>query len=231
LFTKLEWDTNFFGINIARLVCDGINETEFNNAIELLKRRRFQLIYCVCRDQESESFARVMGQLVDKKVVYHKVFNHEVLPAGNNIEEYLEEEPSQKLYDLAIQSGLYSRFKIDTKLSDGKFDELYKAWIRNSTLKKMAFKVLISKENDDLVGMITLGEKDGRADIGLLAVDCKYRGKGIGKSLIIAAENEFKKIFKEGQIVTQKDNLPACNLYEKNGYKIEKVEAIYHIWL
>lgn len=95
----------------------------------------------------------------------------------------------------------------------------------------MAFKVLIAKENDDLAGMITLGEKDGRGDIGLLAIDSKYRGKGIGMSLINAAENEFKKIFKEGQVVTQQDNQAACSLYEKSGYEIEKVESIYHIWL
>ncbi len=232
MISKLEWDTNFFGINIAKMECKSMSEKQFHYDINTLKEENVKLIYCVCHDKESEEFASKIGKLVDIKVTYCKTFSNKVLPTDSNtIEEYLDEEPTEELYNLAIQSGIYSRFNIDQNLPNYKFIELYRTWIRNSTRKQIASKVLVAKEKNHLVGMITLGEKEGRADIGLLAVDSNYRGRGIGKSLVFSAENEFQKRFNEGQVVTQKDNTPACTLYEKCGYTIEKIESIYHIWL
>lgn len=232
MITRLDWDTNFFGLGIARIECKAMEESQFSFVIDQLKKEGIKLVYCICYDLTSERYARKIGQLVDNKVVYHKLFNFDILSTTqNNIEEYIDEEPTEELYNLAIQSGVWSRFNVDPILSNDKFVELYRAWIRNSTQKQIAFKVLVAKESGNVVGLITLGEKEGRADIGLLAVDSKYHGKGIGKSLVNGAEREFKKRFKEGQVVTQKDNVAACALYESCGYTVEKTEPIYHIWL
>ena len=56
--------------------------------------------------------------------------------------------------------------------------------------------------------------------------------KKIATDLINAAELYFKKKgYSKMQVVTQSINKPACKLYEKNNFKIDKIEYIYHIWL
>lgn len=228
MITRLEWDTNFFGFGIARLE-NNMDEPRLKEEINQLKKEGIKLVYCFCRD--SDDCFEKYGQLVDKKVTYYKLLENDILPTVYSIEEYNEKEPTEQLYDLAIQSGIYSRFNVDKAFSNDKFVELYKTWIRNSTRKQIAFKVLVAKEDENIVGMITLGEKEGRGDIGLLAVDSQYRGKSIGRSLVNAAQNEFKNLFNDCQVVTQNDNSAACTLYESSGYTKEKTEHIYHVWL
>ena len=86
-------------------------------------------------------------------------------------------------------------------------------------------------ENQE-AGLLTLGEKNGRADIGLLAVDAAVRGQRIGQQLVAAAHVQALAWgYTTLQVVTQGDNFPACRFYEKCGFTPESVEHIYHLWL
>jgi len=91
---------------------------------------------------------------------------------------------------------------------------------------------LIARIDDEMAGVITLGQKNERGDIGLAAVKTKFRGKGIGKYLISASLKIFyEKGFPGIQVVTQKDNFHACKLYEHFGFYQESVYNVYHFWL
>jgi dTDP-4-amino-4,6-dideoxy-D-galactose acyltransferase len=80
--------------------------------------------------------------------------------------------------------------------------------------------------------MVTLDEENGRGNIGLIAVGRNYRGKEYGQKLVRASQRWFiSHEYNHGQVVTQRQNLPACNLFSKCGYSIEKVEYFYHFWL
>ena len=108
---------------------------------------------------------------------------------------------------------------------------MYALWMINSLNRKIAKEVLVFSENNDLSGFVTLGEKNNRADIGIIAVDHISRGKGIGKILMTSAEKWFSDLGYESiQVVTQGDNYPACRLYESCGYEVDTVEFFYHIW-
>ena len=101
----------------------------------------------------------------------------------------------------------------------------------NSINRKIAKEVLAFTENNALAGFVTLGEKNNKADIGIIAVDHSFRGKGIGKTLMTSAEKWFSNLgYSSMQVVTQGDNYPACRLYESCGYLVEAVEFFYHIW-
>lgn len=140
--------------------------------------------------------------------------------------------PIADLEALAIQSGPYSRFSVDPKLPEEKFIELYKIWINRSLKKEIADEVLVIREGENVVGMVTLGEKDGKGDIGLIAVERDRRGRKYGEALVRAAQCWFiRRGYEFGQAVTQGGNIPACSLYKKCGYSVEKVEYFYHFWL
>ena len=91
---------------------------------------------------------------------------------------------------------------------------------------------MVVKEHEDLLGLITLGAKGDRADIGLLAVAGHTRNKGIGRALVANADHQFaERGYALAQVVTQRSNLGACKLYEACGYQIENVENVFHFWL
>jgi ribosomal protein S18 acetylase RimI-like enzyme len=170
-------------------------------------------------------------KLVDKKTTYEKAI-HKNIAFDNSVLPYGNDWPEPKLIELAIESGRYSRFKVDEKIGINKFRELYRTWIVNSVNKKIAKEVLVYRINETIAGFVTLGEKHSRAEIGIIAVEAINRGKGIGRSLMRSAESWFAahSHFDVIQVVTQGANLAACKLYEHCGYRVGRLEYVYHFW-
>lgn len=149
-----------------------------------------------------------------------------------HIISYTQKNVTPALLELAWESGIYSRFNVDPNFKSNEYKHLYKTWIEKSVNKEIAKDVLVYMDEDIISGMITLGEKNKRGDIGLLAVSNVARGKGIGKKLMIAAENYFKeKGYDQLQVVTQGANKAALNLYQSCGYHIDDRTYFYHFWL
>lgn len=86
----------------------------------------------------------------------------------------------------------------------------------NKEIKEKTFFVLIDKER--IIGVIQLDLK-GKA-IDRLFLNPKYIGKGLGKKLIIYAENYAKKKGTKKIILYPTDF--ALEFYKKAGYKITK---------
>lgn len=66
---------------------------------------------------------------------------------------------------------------------------------------------------------------DYTAFITIIAVDEKFRCKGIGKKLLLQAENTAKqKLMKKIRLSVKDENINAVQFYKKNGYIFEKRE-------
>ncbi len=228
---KLDWDSDFFRFNICRIQ-GSIRNIEDLRAVDLkMNESKFELAYYSSVEElKIDNIDSLEISLVDKKTTYVKKTNN-ALKAHPLIHSYISDFPSSKVINLAIQSGVYSRFNVDKKIGRDKFEELYKLWVIKSVKREIANEVIVYNHNDDIAGYLTIGEKNNRADLGMGAVDSNYRGEGIGKILFENAEKwAFDKGYEEIQIVTQGDNIPACRLYEKLGYSIDSKEYFYHIW-
>lgn len=232
-YEKLNWDSEFFQFNVCRLTSPILNPEQLEEIDSLMTTNDFKLAYYASQDPlnpkilESEALDI---KLVDKKTTYAKSINPnlEMHPA---IVTYPGSVPEQKLLDLAIQSGIYSRYHVDKHIATQKFEEMYCVWMIKSTQKVMAKEVLVQRKNDEIAGFVTLAEKGDRANIGLIAVDPVRRQQGIGKTLLTTAESWFATAgYASINVITQGDNIPACKLYESCGYTIESVEYFYHIW-
>ncbi|MBJ2174576.1 GNAT family N-acetyltransferase [Aureibaculum sp. A20] len=232
-YEHLSWDSDFFGFKIAKIKID----RDFNQLQDLLNklkhRESYKLVYVFTKDEilNLDFIDKYNGKLVDRKVTYSKYVNENNLISLDFINKYQSGKVDSILIDLAIQSGEFSRFKIDDKIETDKFEELYQLWVRNSIDKKIAKEVFVYSENE-ILGFITVGVKNEKANIGLIAVDHNARGKGIGKKLMVRAERwAVNTDYNEIQVVTQGNNKSACNFYENCGYSIVKTEFIYHFWL
>ena len=241
LYEILDWDTNFFGFTVARILPCRLSEKELCEILEDMKRNNVRLAYWASdpEDEVSQTCARNSNAiLVDRKTTYliesRDINLRSSLMCTSEllVDEYLELRSTPELEDLAVQAGLYSRFKLDMLIPENKFVELYKIWIRRSVNKDIARKVFVARRDGKIAGMVTVGEKDGRADIGLIAVDASLRGKNAGIALVQVAQAwGVREGYPSAQVVTQGDNIPACRFYEKCGYRVDKVENIYHFWI
>lgn len=234
----LEWDSNFFGFIVARVIPSKLNPKAIKSIINDLKQAKARLVYWAAdsRDKISQKAAADFGGiLVDQKVTYAAKLKKN--PTKNlclsaDVKEYQQKIPNDDLYRLAIQSGYYSRFNVDPNINQKKFRGLYKLWILNSTKKFLADAVLVIKIKNKIAGMVTVSKKGGKANIGLIAVSPDFRGRGLGTNLVRAAQLwSISKGCQIAEVVTQKANIAACKLYEKCGYQIEKIENFYHFWL
>jgi len=231
----LKFDSELFGFGVARILVPLLNTAALQEIIAELRQQKIKLLYWPSDslDKTSQAAARAMqGHLCSEQVTY--VINLENIASFSTPEviEYAGTLATPELETLALAAGKYSRFVCDPNFPHHLFLKLYQNWIANSANKTLASKILVIQRQQKIVGMITLGEKNQRGDIGLLGIDENFRGHGLGKQLVYAAQKEFaKQGYNAAQVVTQRANIPACKLYEKCGFNAEKIENYYHFWL
>lgn len=237
-FSHLTWDSNFFGRKIGQLTGTYESDTELFEYLSQLEE--YDLIYFFNKNKKECSKAILNsfnGKKVDTKIIFRWNAPSEKsedfsLPQG--IEEYNSGILTEELESLAYESGAFSRYRIDQNFTTREFRNLYLTWIKKSLKGELADKVLVSKINDSIAGFITVKFNHNRnsANIGLLAINEKYRGLGLGKKLILAAKNvclETKSTYLE--VPTQKENKTACIFYKKNGFSISEEISVFHFWL
>ena len=223
----LKWDSAFFKKNIYEL--RGVSSLPY----DILRDLDFDLVYIFSNDKfisESISDSLFDVKLVDRKVTYVKTIKKPNYDVNFSILSYDKNYPVKELFELAYASGIYSRFRIDKRIENNDFKRLYSEWIVNSVNKKLADEVLVIKQNNKISGFLTIKGNKNKAIIGLIAVDKKYRGLGLGKELIFAAESwAFKNKYKYIEVATQEANEQANYFYSKCGYEIETSVYIYHL--
>ena len=87
----------------------------------------------------------------------------------------------------------------------------------------------IGLQEEDLVGVITYSLSDVDADIEGLVISKEYRNKGLALFLLSELEKRLKgenvqKVFLE----VRESNIPAKNLYIKNGYQQINLRKSYY---
>lgn len=225
-------------MRVARILPNRLAAGDLEQMISQMRDEKVALAYWASdpNDEESQRAAQVChGFLADKKTTFVMdlcQYNGSTESFGWIVEEYIDAVPNSELEHLAIQAGLYCRFRVDRRIPEEKFQDLYKLWIRNSTNKQMADVVLIARHAGKIVGMVTVKEKNGAGDIGLIAVDADMRGNKLGITLVRAAQEwSRKRGLKLAQVVTQGENTAACKLYERCGYRAAQTENFYHFWI
>lgn len=234
----LIWDSNFFGYKIGKYFVK--KNTDIPELISTVKNTDYKLVYLVVNQnipnilEIKKNLSKPNIILADEKILYSQ-YVPEYQESVNNLKDiklYSSMVANQKLINLSLQSGVYSRFKIDKNFVSNEYEKLYTAWIENSVNKKIADNVFVAYQENEIIGVITLAFKNTFSDIGILAVDKSYRGKKTGKKLIQKAIEETRqKGINQIKVVTQQSNQQACAFYRKQGFLVEKVEYIYHIWL
>lgn len=218
------WDTSHFGFKVGEYKVGG-GLINLNDLRDKAKKRNYRLVY-VRSPHRLEGFEKAF---CDEKIEYAIARHTSNAEDTSGVSEYSEVEVCPQLLSLALISGKYSRYNLDSQFPKEKFEELYKAWIKNSVSHEFATGVLVYKEKDEILGMLTYKHDKGRSSVGLIAVASKAQGKGIGTKMLKYLE-DITPLTNILTIDTQGVNLPARRFYEKNGGTIKSITYLYHLW-
>lgn len=110
-------------------------------------------------------------------------------------------------------------------------DALYVQWLENSC-KARAEIVFVYEENKEILGYIACNKRKNTGILDLIAVSSRAKRKGIGKALVNAGQDYFKKNnFEWMEVKTELGNIGALNLYNKCGFRLEWLGLNINKWL
>jgi dTDP-4-amino-4,6-dideoxy-D-galactose acyltransferase len=247
--SRLDWDSEHFGFKVGRIAGETSNE-DLGGALHTAREQQYRLIYWstpAVREAPEQLLGDFDGLLVDRKLTYARI-----LPArdacprlakAQSVQPWVQRTASPELEALAVAAGVYSRFGVDKRIPRQEFRALYRIWIDRSVRREIADVVLVAYDQESagnaqgqrsslpISGMVTVRVLNGVGNIGLIAVAESQRGRGVGSRLIAGAHQwMLDHGAAKATVVTQSANLPACRLYERNGYLLEQAENYYHFW-
>lgn len=225
----LDWDSSFFNFKIGRVDVQTQEDAVILASQYEKLESQYNLLYVFC--EEGVHFEANGAKLVDEKVLYSKLCEDRA--KSHDVMLYMQSEPNKSLYQLALVSGEYSRFKLDHRLPEGSYEQLYMKWIEKACPQEGTNKQIFVYMQEGIPwGMITVDYAGDKAQIGLVAVDTKFQHQGIGTKIMSTMEYY---LYRSGvmtiDVATQAANKDACRWYEKNGFVKMSLTPIYHWWL
>jgi len=135
------------------------------------------------------------------------------------------------LRTIAAKSHVDSRFYADGRFDRARCDELYATWIEKSC-RGWADVVFVAEHDGSPVGYLSChAREDKRGEIGLVGIDERAQGRGLGGALVHAALRWFaERELERASVVTQGRNVPAQRLYQSAGFRTSAVQLWHHRW-
>ncbi len=222
------FDSALFGYAVGSVFVETLQKKELYKIIEKAKEDKYHLLYLKSRELFDFEMEGETIIFVDEKTTFKKIIHRNSII--NDTAITLVKKYSKDLYELTLESGHSSRFKIDPNFKNGEFEKLYQCWLENSLSGEIADKVfVVNNAIGKPCGLLTLAKKKEKAVIGLVAVNEKK--KGIGRRLIQEAFIQTQRWdLTQLEVTTQGQNKGACRFYEACGFKKKEVVYVYHWW-
>ncbi len=233
-WVRLPWDSDHFGISIARLLPTSVSEPDLTKALRTADAAGIRCLYWLSDPDDSQV---ALAQRIDFKKVDVRVelgidLASRPLPKGDatRIREAGESDLGP-LKDLASRSHRNTRFYTDEAFPTDLADALYATWIANS-LQDPSQEVFVSGAPGEPNGYIAFGDSGtGVGVIGLIAVAESQRGAGLGSALVSAAMGRMAELgVDQVTVVTQGDNKAAQRLYSALGFAERNRFVWLHRW-
>ncbi len=231
-FRILDWDSQFFGFNVAQVKKDLLLENfDPNKLFSALKDQKITLAYST-NTSELENVSQDLYEMkyIVKRIALEKKVEN-VFPIHENISLYEKGAVDPQLVELAQLAGRQGRFGRDANISNALCDKIFESWIVNSVNKKMASHILTYQVKGEIVGLATIDIRDNKGYTPLFAVSREYEGKGVSFALMRAVETILK--MENCPIIlggTQDLNVKALKVYQRYGVIPQAPEFIYHFW-
>lgn len=233
----LEWDSQFFSRNIARVTKTKLAANDMPQILAWCKENKIDCLYFLADSTDSET-ARLVEDNHFRMVDIRVTFEKQIKPPLPTPEEVPPNSFRQcRLNDIPIITALagtsyrQSRYYFDTDFPVDLADKMYEVWTEKCCTHP-DWTVFVAQLEDKPVGYIAckhVSPTEGKID--LIAVDPSLQKTGTGqklvkRSLLWFAEQEYTT----ASVVTQGQNVAAQRLYQRCGFLLRSVELWYHRW-
>lgn len=224
LIKRNEWESDFFNKEIYLLDSSKLNVNDFN---ENLIDAKSDLIECKVSVSECAkiNFLTANGfKIIQSSIDFTKKIYNDDFCEGNII-TVADLSDCDELMKIAESSITESRFG-ESVFGDNGDSRIYKEWVKKAVYKQYDDVCLINKVGNLISGFITCRKISNKiCRIGLFVVKKEFRSKGIGRSLLIAAE---KYALTEGRttlkVATQYSNKRAIKFYSTGGFNFDIID-------
>ncbi|MDR3234790.1 MAG: GNAT family N-acetyltransferase [Planctomycetaceae bacterium] len=244
-----DWDSRFFGFPIGNFEVPENCSKETLEDILREAHTKFRLVSVTLSGEGPDTLpvSAAVCPCYARQLHFKKQYSKEqsgTEPHGcevnPNVRPYTSAFCTPALERLAVQSGTFSRFRQDPELSP-RYEQLFLVWIHNAVSKELADGIWTWVDNGQHAGLVTIrcakrtnphtGEVEREGRIGMLSVDSKHRGQGIGQHLLEACDFWCHSLdIPVSAVITQKENQPVRSLCEKLGFQIDSESSVYHYW-
>jgi dTDP-4-amino-4,6-dideoxy-D-galactose acyltransferase len=233
----LEWDTDFFGCRIARVVPNKLDRNDVEAVLKWCEEQKIDCLYFLA-DIDDDFTVRLAEEnrfhFVDVRLTFEKKLSHIPSNLKQNNDRVIRLSRSEDIIDLKTIARISyhkTRFYYDSNFPVHLVDHLYETWIEKSC-NGYADIVLVAEIEQRAVGYISCHRIDQvNGQIGLVGVHPDCKGKGIGRALVNQSLNWFAA---QGntrvRVVTQGRNYLAQKVYEICGFLTVGMQIWYHVW-
>jgi ribosomal protein S18 acetylase RimI-like enzyme len=231
----LPWDSAFFGVRIGRVLLKSPTPEELIAVVHQAGRDGIVCLYWLldCADTASSWAATNCGfRLVDIRITFEHNLGTRAGedPPLSGVRRYVPED-LPALISLARKSHRDSRFFSDGNFAVERCEALYEEWIRKGC-QSGSEAVLVAVKDQQPVGYcVCSASQDGVGNIGLIAVDPRWRRARLGGALVASALDHFRAAeMRVATVVTQGRNIASQRLYQKHGFVTQSIQLWYHRW-
>ena len=232
----LEWDSQFFGVRVARLNDDSLTAQRVDLVSSWCQARSINCLYFLAdpTDPETLRLAEDSGfRLVDARLeLQTPVSPQSGAPDSANpplVRPAVAADIS-RLRQIARENHGASRFYRDGNIPTELCRRLYERWLEKS-FNGYAQAVFVVEHEGKPAGYLSGHVHQSTGRIGLLGVTAEARRKGLGLGLLQYSLGWFAEQRLDCvSVVTQGTNVAAVRLYEKAGFRILSLRLWYHKW-
>lgn len=235
IIQHLEWDSKFFNKKIGKIDLLVKPDAELKkNYKKIFKNPGYDLIYFFVDIAYNiyDYISNLKPILVDTQILMNMSIVNYLEKSSYYLlnDKNINENCLKSIYQIAEEASEVSRFAHDPYLKRNA-RKLYRKMVENSLNGSFGSGIIADSEEEPR-GFISLLLSNNLSKELLIAVKKEYQNHGIGKVLIYKAlqcclDNNKKGI---STIVSAK-NLGSLNFHIRQGFKIDKIINIYHLWV
>ncbi|WP_417520144.1 GNAT family N-acetyltransferase [Minwuia sp.] len=128
---------------------------------------------------------------------------------------------------IAGSSFTTSRFHLDPEISKEAADAIKREWAGNFFAGARGTHMVVSQQGEEIAGFLQLIQQAETLVIDLIAVDARFRGKGLARDMIAFAENHIPGV-ERLKVGTQAANAQSLHAYVANKFQFMTATYIFH---
>lgn len=234
LIQTLEWDSNFFGMHIARLLPSAIASHQIDNVNRHCREEAVDVLYWLADPKHpglGDTAFRCGFHFMDFRLDFRRqlISSGQTFTCKNPI-RLCDANDVNTLARIASKSHSDSRFGLDPLLRT-RHELLFEEWVRRD-FRRSDGAFFVADRGNGACGYCTCqyssaGEPVGK--IGLVGVAADCQGLGLGKQLVQSAIDWLASVDCPAvSVVTQGSNIAAQSLYQSMGFKTHSSGVWFH---